>query len=281
MEPIRTSPEYFINRNGEIFNSKLQKLKVRYNKDGYARIDIPSIFHGKRISRTIHLLVADQYLGGGKYRDPNTELEVNHKDGNKRNNCVDNLEIITRKENVNHSHDTGLCKFDMRIGAYDVLEKKYFEYRSLRECSRKLKLSMNYLRPRILMSKYHYIKDRYILSFDYISYYDYISTLNYPKVKIYVYCYKDKKHYVLNLYVQISILFSISYMQISRKMKKNPHISHYIGGYDFSLTEIKDLKDISPSEAYRDRRNEWLRLNANIKNVGLKRVGIESLKSKR
>lgn len=281
MERIRTSPDYFINKNGDIFNSDLRKLKVWYNDTGYARIDLPSIFHGKRVNRTIHLLVADQFLNSGKYRDPNTKLEVNHKDGNKRNNHVDNLEIITRKENVNHSHNNGLCKFNMVIGVYEVLEKRYFEYRSLRECTRKLKLSMNYLRPRIIMSKYHPILDRYILSFDYNSYYDYIKTLNYSKILIYVYCYAEKKKYTLSSFAQISILFSISHIHLSKKLKKDKEASHYIGGYDFSLTKIEELKEITTSEAYKDRRKEWLRLNANIKNVGLKRVGMESLKSKR
>ena len=51
----------------------------------------------------IHRLVAECFVP-----NPNGYREVNHKDGNKRNNAAENLEWCTRSENVLHAYRTGL-----------------------------------------------------------------------------------------------------------------------------------------------------------------------------
>jgi hypothetical protein len=50
-------------------------------------------------------LVADAFLGP---KPP--KLDVNHKDGNKRNNRIENLEYVTRSENHRHAFRLGLSK---------------------------------------------------------------------------------------------------------------------------------------------------------------------------
>lgn len=72
-------------------------LAGSYHSDGY----IFTTIKGKQIP--IHRFVANAFIP-----NPNNLPEVNHKDGNKMNNSVDNLEWVTRSENSKHAHDTGL-----------------------------------------------------------------------------------------------------------------------------------------------------------------------------
>jgi hypothetical protein len=65
--------------------------------------------NNKICTRQIHRLVAAAFI-------PNTNAlpEVNHIDGNKNNNCVNNLEWCTDKENKQHAWANGLCNSDHR-----------------------------------------------------------------------------------------------------------------------------------------------------------------------
>lgn len=66
----------------------------------YAMIQLSN---GKQKNCRVHRLVAEYFLP-----NPDNMKEVNHKDGNKDNNHVSNLEWCTRSNNVKHSFDTGL-----------------------------------------------------------------------------------------------------------------------------------------------------------------------------
>lgn len=52
----------------------------------------------------VHRLVAQAFLE----LDINSDMEVNHIDGNRYNNCVTNLEVITHQQNIDHSIRMGL-----------------------------------------------------------------------------------------------------------------------------------------------------------------------------
>lgn len=58
---------------------------------------------GKGLNRYIHRLVAEAFLP-----DWSQSLQVNHIDGNKQNNTVDNLEMVTPSQNITHAHRTGI-----------------------------------------------------------------------------------------------------------------------------------------------------------------------------
>lgn len=98
---------YKINRMGEIYvmpkPRKKEGIKKPFINRGYYYINLWK--DGKYHTYTVHRLVALTFI-------PNPENKecVNHIDGNKLNNCIDNLEWCTRSENDLHAFRLGLRK---------------------------------------------------------------------------------------------------------------------------------------------------------------------------
>lgn len=95
---------YMVSRSGVIY-SKASKgwapLKQAINERGYPLVYL--CFDGKTKAAKVHRLVAELFVP-----NPQGLKEVNHKDGNKLNNCADNLEWCTRSENIRHAYAAGL-----------------------------------------------------------------------------------------------------------------------------------------------------------------------------
>lgn len=87
---------YQISNSGKIRNLAGEILTPVDNGNGYLRF---SLSHGKRKYETVYLHRA---LAEAFIPNPNNLSEVNHKDENKLNNDIDNLEWCTPKYNVNY-----------------------------------------------------------------------------------------------------------------------------------------------------------------------------------
>ena len=103
--PSKDFPMYDVSDLGRIRNSKTGRIiKVRRNSKGYLRTNLRR--NNRSYNVRVHIIVAkafrpDTYVDG---------YDVNHKDGNKLNCRADNLEWMTRLDNVRHAVRTGLRK---------------------------------------------------------------------------------------------------------------------------------------------------------------------------
>ena len=96
---------YQISNLGRIKSLCFNKIKILkpHNNRGY--YDVTLYKNGKHKQHKIHRLVASAFLINNEQKTC-----VNHKDGNKTNNNVDNLEWVTPKENVIHAYKNNLHK---------------------------------------------------------------------------------------------------------------------------------------------------------------------------
>lgn len=95
---------YYATDDGHIYSEHLKRnISEYFDKDGYKKVRL-SNGDGSRKVFSVHRLILETF-------QPNphsNELQVNHKDGDKTNNKLSNLEWVTCKQNINHAYNLGL-----------------------------------------------------------------------------------------------------------------------------------------------------------------------------
>lgn len=101
---IQGYENYLVSSNGVVRNMKFNRtLKGELEKDGYHIVTLTK--RGKPKKFKVHRLVI---LTINKLDLFNTNLQVNHIDGNKLNNNIRNLELVTSYENNHHAYNNDL-----------------------------------------------------------------------------------------------------------------------------------------------------------------------------
>lgn len=125
---------YIVSSDGKVYSTNTggpsyyhKEISQRLNDDGYLQITVGKT--GNRSQYRVHRMVAEAFIP-----NPNNLPEVNHKDYNRTNNNVDNLEWCTHIDNIAHSAGTGHYSHfgeDNPNYGNDTLRKKYADNKEL------------------------------------------------------------------------------------------------------------------------------------------------------
>ena len=118
---------YWINESGQLLNKKTNKYLKGSISGGYRFYDLR--IKTKRKVLAAHRLVAEYFLD-----NPDNLPVVNHKDGNKLNNNVNNLEWVSISQNNQHAYDIGLKKKSNGVNERikyngDLPNEKWMQYK--------------------------------------------------------------------------------------------------------------------------------------------------------
>lgn len=146
---------YQISKNGAVKSSNriiksitgqnrliIGRIMKPKNKEGYHFVTLS--LNGEIKNHYIHRLVAEAYLP-----NPKNKPHINHIDGDKSNNNINNLEWVTISENTNHAYRIGLSQ---NIGGTHSFAQKLIDnctgkiYSCIKEAAVELEINYNSLR---------------------------------------------------------------------------------------------------------------------------------------
>lgn len=116
---------YFISDIGVVYSNlgqgnrdktktiNLYEIKPRLTPNGYAKVYMRENSTGKRLDKYVHRLVAEAFIP-----NPDNKKYVNHKNCNRADNTVENLEWVTAKENTDYTFQVGHVVRD-KLGKFE------------------------------------------------------------------------------------------------------------------------------------------------------------------
>lgn len=139
---------YLVSNYGKILSQKKKKwnlLSQHIDKKGYYKVKL-SLKNGTK-NFLVHRLVAELFIP-----NPNHLPQVNHIDGNKINNCKNNLEWCTNQDNQIHAIKNGLkasgkkLPSSISLNQYSLEMELIKQWESINQCSKELGLNYGRLR---------------------------------------------------------------------------------------------------------------------------------------
>ena len=115
---VMSIPRTYTNKLGREYTVGGFTLVKHDDTNGYDKVWL-----GDSVMKSVHRIVAEAFVP-----NPNGVSEVNHIDGNKKNNCALNLEWVTHKENIKHALETGLIGDCAKKATPDIVRAIRAEY---------------------------------------------------------------------------------------------------------------------------------------------------------
>lgn len=118
-------------------NNKIRLLQPGINTGGYKQVTL--LMNGVPKSARVHRIVASAFI-----QKTDKQTEVNHINGVKTDNRVENLEWVSRETNMQHAYDFGLKKkmYGAKNGSAKLNEKRVAEIRKLFRSGKYTKLKL-------------------------------------------------------------------------------------------------------------------------------------------
>ena len=123
--------DYSVSNDGLVRKDTTNYILSQTSQQDYKHVTLN--INGKQKRMRVHRLVAEAYID-----NPENKPYVNHIDGNRGNNKVENLEWVTPSENTRHAIETGLFRSGVarEVIQYDLKGNEMMHYESASEAAR-------------------------------------------------------------------------------------------------------------------------------------------------